>query len=111
MIHHSTWLRRISFDPTGGGQTRNAKGVKRVTLSRLTPRPGVKRDAKSRFVPPCGLFSLACALFRFYLRPALERPPPPNPWALGALPRHPLGVRDAAGTKGKRAKATDFDPI
>ena len=59
MIHYSTWLRRISFDPTGGGQTRNAKGVKRVTLSRLTPRPGVKRDAKSRFVPPRGLFSLA----------------------------------------------------
>ena len=63
MIHYSTWLRRISFDPTGGGQTRNAKGVKRVTLSRLTPRPGVKRDAKSRFVPPCGLFPLLARSF------------------------------------------------
>ena len=68
MIHYSTWLRRISFDPTGGGQTRNAKGVKRVTLSRLTPRPGVKRDAKSQFVPPGGVFSFDCALFRAYLR-------------------------------------------
>ena len=100
MIHYSTWLRRVSFDPTGGGQTRNAKGVKRVTLSRLTPRPGVKRDAKSRFVPPCDLFSIACALFRFHWRPVLERPihQLPGQWALllGTLwvseaPRAPKG--------------------
>ena len=111
MIHYSTWLRRISFDPTGGGQTRNAKGVKRVTLSRLTPRPGVKRDAKSQFVPPGGAFSLESAPFRVYLRPALERPIPPTPWEVGALARDPLGVRAAAGTEGKLATATDFDPI
>ena len=111
MIHYSTWLRRISFDPTGGGQTRNAKGVKRVTLSRLTPRPGVKRDAKSQFVPPGGVFSFDCALFRAYLRPALERPIPPTPRAVGALARDPLGVRAAAGAKGKRAEATDYDPL
>ena len=97
MIHCSTWLRRISFDPTGGGQTRNAKGVKRVTLSCLTPRPGVKRDAKSHFVPPGGAFSLACALFRAYLRPALERPIPPS-----LRDRfHPIQIRAGPGGRGQ----------
>lgn len=48
MIPSSAWSRRISFDPAGGGQTRNAKGVKRDTLSRPTPRPGVKRGANAR---------------------------------------------------------------
>ena len=107
---YSTWLRCILFGLTGGGQTRNAKGVKRVTLS-ISLALGSNEMQNYVLCFLAVRFLLLARYFVSICARCYRKTYSTNPRPVGALARDPLSVRNAADTGGNLAKATGFGSI